>query len=196
MFGQDDNQQPAADTGTPLVSPSTDGFSASGSNDNGVPVFPGLSHPGDVASGDSDLSAPVADTVNSDQSADFSAPELTAVSSDETSTVPSDDSGASNDPTPASNSDDVAVSAASGDDDLVGLKQQALQQLTPLVGQLDQSPEEKFRTTMMMIQAADDKSLIKDAFEAAQKIEDDKNRAQALLDVINEINYFTQPKND
>lgn len=76
--------------------------------------------------------------------------------------------------------------------DLVGIKQQALSQLSPLVSHLDQSAEEKFRTTMMMIQATDDQSLLKEAYDAAQKIEDDKSRAQALLDVINEINYFTQ----
>ena len=77
------------------------------------------------------------------------------------------------------------------DDDLLTIKQDALNTLSPLVGQLDQSPEEKFRTTMMMIQASDDSGLIKVAYEAAQKIEDDKVKAQALLDVINEINYFT-----
>ncbi len=76
--------------------------------------------------------------------------------------------------------------------DLVDIKQSALQQLSPLVSHLDQSAEEKFRTTMMMIQATDDQSLLKQAYESAQKIEDDKARAQALLDVINEINYFTQ----
>lgn len=76
--------------------------------------------------------------------------------------------------------------------DLVGIKQQALSQLSPLVSHLDQTAEEKFRTTMMMIQATDDQSLLKEAYDAAQKIEDDKARAQALLDVINEINYFTQ----
>lgn len=76
--------------------------------------------------------------------------------------------------------------------DLVDIKQQALSQLSPLVPHLDQSAEEKFRTTMMMIQATDDQSLLKTAYESAQKIEDDKVRAQALLDVINEINYFTQ----
>ncbi len=78
------------------------------------------------------------------------------------------------------------------DDELLSLKQQALQQLTPLVDQLDQTPEEKFRTTMMMIQASDDQSLLKTAYDAAQAIADEKERAQALLDVINEINYFTQ----
>lgn len=77
-------------------------------------------------------------------------------------------------------------------DDLLDIKQQALQALTPLVDHLEQSPEEKFRTTMMMIQASDNHSLIKLAYEAAGQIKDDKERAQALLDIVNEINYFTQ----
>ncbi len=77
-------------------------------------------------------------------------------------------------------------------DDLLALKQQALQQLSPLVSHLDQTPEERFRTTMMMIQATDDSGKIKDAYEAANQITDEKTRAQALLDIVNEINYFTQ----
>lgn len=76
--------------------------------------------------------------------------------------------------------------------DLLDIKQQALQQLSPLVGHLDQTPEEKFHTTMMMIQASDNQDLVKDAYEAAKSISDEKTRAQALLDIINEINYFTQ----
>ncbi len=89
--------------------------------------------------------------------------------------------------------DDTPVQAApAASNDLLDIKQQALQHLSPLVGHLDQTPEEKFRTTMMMIQASDDQSLIHSAFEAAKQITDDKARAQAFLDVINEINYFTQ----
>lgn len=84
-----------------------------------------------------------------------------------------------------------ASTASSGTNSLLDIKQQALQQLSPLVGHLDQTPEEKFRTTMMMIQASDDPSLIQAAYEAAQGIQDEKMRAQALLDVVNEINYFT-----
>ena len=80
-------------------------------------------------------------------------------------------------------------------DDLLTIKQEALQQLSPLVGHLDQSPEEKFRTTMMMIQASDDQSLLKSAYETAKQITDEKTRAQALLDIVNEINYFTQHHN-
>jgi hypothetical protein len=83
---------------------------------------------------------------------------------------------------------------AAGNDDLLGIKQSALTQLTPLVDHLEQTPEEKFRTTMMMIQASDNKALIKDAYEAAQNIVDEKVKAQALLDIVNEINYFTQHK--
>lgn len=88
-----------------------------------------------------------------------------------------------------------ATPAASADaNELLDIKQDALNQLSPLVGHLDQTPEEKFRTTMMMIQASDNQDLVKDAYEAAKAIPDEKARAQALLDVINEINYFTQHK--
>lgn len=78
---------------------------------------------------------------------------------------------------------------------LADLKQQALQQLSPLVSQLEQSPEEKFRTTMMLIQASDNQDLLQAAYDAANQIADEKARAQALLDVINEINYFSQQAN-
>ena len=87
---------------------------------------------------------------------------------------------------------DTTPAASGAADDLLDIKQQALQQLSPLVGHLDQTPEEKFRTTMMMIQAADDQSLIHQAYDAAQAIPDEKTKAQALLDIVNEINYFTQ----
>lgn len=83
---------------------------------------------------------------------------------------------------------------ATQQDDLILIKQQALQQLSPLVDHLEQSPEEKFTTTMMMIQATDDKSLIPSAFETAKLIKDDKFKAQAMLDIVNEINYFMQHK--
>jgi flagellar hook-length control protein FliK len=75
---------------------------------------------------------------------------------------------------------------------LAGMKQQALDHLEPLVGHLEQSPEESFKTTMMMIQANDNHTLLEKALEQAKKIEDDKVRANAMLDIINEINYFSQ----
>jgi len=90
----------------------------------------------------------------------------------------------------------AAQSAGTGADELIDIKRHALQQLSPLLNHLDQTPEEKFRTTMMMIQAADDESLISQAYQAALDIPEEKTRAQALLDVVNEINYFTQNRND
>lgn len=93
------------------------------------------------------------------------------------------------------NSPAPAPTPAGGTDDLLSMKQAALQQLNPLVNHLDQNPEEKFRTVMMMIQATDDHTKLGEAFEAAKQIPEDKARAQALLDVINEINYFTQHSN-
>lgn len=87
---------------------------------------------------------------------------------------------------------DFSSPAPADPNDLLDIKQQALTQLTPLVGHLEQSPEEKFRTTMMMIQANDNQALIQTAYQAAQAIPDEKAKAQALLDIVNEINYFTQ----
>lgn len=78
--------------------------------------------------------------------------------------------------------------------DLLSIKQEALKLLSPLVNHLEQTPEEKFHTTMMMMQATDDQSMVKAAYEAANAITDEKARAQALLDVINEVNYFTSKK--
>jgi len=75
---------------------------------------------------------------------------------------------------------------------LAGMKQQALDQLEPLIGHLDQSPEESFKTTMMMIQANDNHTLLEQALDQAKLITDDKERANAMLDIINEINYFSQ----
>ncbi len=77
------------------------------------------------------------------------------------------------------------------DPDLAQIRQQALQSLEPLVGQLDQTPDEKFKTIMMLIQTSDNSKLLKEAHEAAIQITDEKARAQALLDIVNEINYFT-----
>lgn len=126
---------------------------------------------------------------------------LGAPMTNDTATTQSDDQPAADQgmPLPQATSLDSTTAApmpgdsqpAVGDNDLMGIKQEVLQSLKPLVGHLEQTPEEKFRTTMMMIQAADDQSLIPQAYEAAKSINDEKARAQALLDVVNEINYFT-----
>jgi len=95
-------------------------------------------------------------------------------------------------PTESAGSTAPPAPSALNEDALVSIKEQALNNLAPLVNHLEQTPEEKFKTTMMLIQASDNAALVKEAYEAAQQITDEKIRAQALLDVVNEINYFTQ----
>ena len=99
------------------------------------------------------------------------------------------------DPTSVSTVAPMATTAPDtsiADPDLARIKQQALQSLEPLVGQLDQAPDEKFKTIMMLIQASDNSKMLNTAYETASQITDEKARAQALLDIVNEINYFTQ----
>src|SRR5262249_17391151 len=87
----------------------------------------------------------------------------------------------SNDPPPALTTNHPPPSTAAppppipqNQDGLIGIKSQALNNLAPLVGHLDQSPEEKFKTTMMLIQASDNADLVKDAYELANQIPDEK----------------------
>lgn len=95
--------------------------------------------------------------------------------------------------TPGALSPAPAPAASNGaDDDLMSVKQKALEQLSPLVDHLDLPADQKFDTYMEILRASDDKSLVQPAFDAAQKIESEDKRAQALLDVVNEVNYLTQ----
>jgi len=92
---------------------------------------------------------------------------------------------------PSNGSDDNQLTDAT-DEGLVDVKQKALDELFPLIDKLDQTSEEHFKTLMMIIQASDNHTLIEKAYQVAQTIDDEKARAQALLDIVNEINYFTQ----
>ena len=83
-------------------------------------------------------------------------------------------------------------STSSNDQDLAIIKNKALEQLEPLLDQSELSIEDRFKTTMMMLQASDNQELVKRAYELAQQIKNPKIKAQALLDIINEINYFSQ----
>jgi len=91
---------------------------------------------------------------------------------------------------PTSASDNQLTEAT--DDNLIEVKQKALEDLFPLIDKLDQTPEEEFKTLMMIIQASDNHTLIEKAYDIAKTIDDEKERALALLDIVNEINYFTQ----
>lgn len=77
--------------------------------------------------------------------------------------------------------------------DLDSIKKDALIELRPLVDKLDLSPEEKFDIYLLLLRSTDDKTLIAPAHEAARSIADETRRAQALLDVIKEIDYLSSP---
>lgn len=89
-------------------------------------------------------------------------------------------------PTPS-----AAPASTGGLDDI---KRDALLELRPLVDKLTVSPEEKFDTFLLLIRSTDDADLIGPAHEAAKAITDEARRAEALLDVIKEIDYLTQNK--
>ncbi|HXH26649.1 MAG TPA: hypothetical protein VNG90_02030 [Candidatus Acidoferrum sp.] len=75
--------------------------------------------------------------------------------------------------------------------DLEAIKKSALEELRPLVDKLNLEPEEKFDTLLLIIRSTDDQSLLAEAHQTAQSITDEAKRAEALLDIIKEIDYFS-----
>lgn len=94
-------------------------------------------------------------------------------------------------PKPAKTSATVTPVA---DNDLDNVKNEAIKELRPLVDKLNISAEEKFDTYLLLIRSTDDKTLIAPAHEAAKNIADESRRAQALLDVIKEIDFLSNPQ--
>lgn len=78
------------------------------------------------------------------------------------------------------------------DSGLDGVKQQAIEELRPLVDKLNVSPEEKFDTYLLLLRSTDDRSLVAPAHDTATQITDETRRAQALLDIIKEIDFLNQ----
>lgn len=87
----------------------------------------------------------------------------------------------------------IAPAAAAASPELESIKKDALEQLRPLVDKLDLPAQEKFDTLLLIIRSTDDQSLVAAANEAAKAIEDESKRAEALLDVIKEIDFFSHP---
>lgn len=76
--------------------------------------------------------------------------------------------------------------------DLDSIKLDALKELRPLMDKVELPAEEKFDTYLMLIRSTDDKSLIGPAHSAAQGIADEKRKAEALLEIIKEIDYLSR----
>jgi hypothetical protein len=172
--------------------------------------------PAEVIEPDAEEPTETAPAVDADDKADAPADETDAPEADDSDQVPTDTDDTwqhpgeplNKEPEPISDviypaglpkppsfrpgPDEPADNEDNSTNELIDIKMQVLNELSPLVDELDQNPEDKFRTLMMMIQASDNQDLVKQAYAAAHTIEDEKTRAQALLDIVNEINYFTQ----
>lgn len=96
--------------------------------------------------------------------------------------------------TPVAPVEPIVSPVPAADSSLDGIKQAALNELRPLVDKLDVSPEEKFDTYLLLLRSTDDRDLISPAHDAAVAITDEARRAQALLDIIKEIDYLSAPK--
>lgn len=78
----------------------------------------------------------------------------------------------------------------SNSNSLDDLRQKALRDLRPIVDKVELNDEESFDVLLLLIRETDDESLLPRAYEAARQIHDEARRAQALLDVIKETDYF------
>lgn len=129
---------------------------------------------------------------------------VTTAADEEPAKEPSQPDTALPTPTPMNNDepDNSAVPMApitpavpnSNSGDLEGIKKDALNELRPLVDKLSLEPEEKFDTYLLLLRSTDDKELIAPAYAAAQAITDESRKAQALLDIIKEIDFLSTPK--
>ncbi len=78
-----------------------------------------------------------------------------------------------------------------GHEELEVIKKHALEELRPLVDKLDLPPEEKFDILLLIIRSTDDEELVGKAHETSIEIQDETRKAQALLDIIKEVDYFS-----
>lgn len=88
----------------------------------------------------------------------------------------------------------ATIPPLAGSIDLEPIKKQAIEELRPLVDKLNLPPEEKFDIYLLIIRSTDDQTLIDPAHETAKNIADETRRAQALLDIIKEIEFFSNPQ--
>ncbi len=83
-----------------------------------------------------------------------------------------------------------ATAVKPGHEELEGIKKEALEELKPLVDKLNLPPEEKFDILLLIIRSTDDEELVNKAHSTATEIADETRKAQALLDIIKEVDYF------
>lgn len=75
---------------------------------------------------------------------------------------------------------------------LLDIKNEAIEELMPILDHLKTDPEEKFNAYLLLLRSTDNKDLIKPALLMAKQIADEEKRASALLDIIKEIDYLSK----
>ena len=80
------------------------------------------------------------------------------------------------------------LQASYGDPDLDRVKTNALSDLRPIIEKIDLPAGKKFMVYKEIIESTGDKACIEPAYNAAKTIEDDKERAEALLFIVESIN--------
>lgn len=163
MFGHDktDDDQPV-DTTTPAAS---DDASTPAASQGGITLPP----PADDGSGAPALS-PTDQTPGFESAPEMqNTPELTTDAGPAASTA-------------------IGITSSGTLSDLSTLKQDALHELSPLIGQLNQTPDEKYATAKMVYEETKDQNILNAVYEAAKNLTDEKAKAEAIYDVIQKIN--------
>jgi hypothetical protein len=73
--------------------------------------------------------------------------------------------------------------------ELSALRNRTLEALLPIVDNVEEAPERKFEILMTVVRSSNDPALLNKALNTAQQIHDTNSKANALLEVLNEINY-------
>ena len=94
---------------------------------------------------------------------------------------------------PATTAMPVAGKAVYGDPDLDRVKSMALSDLRPIIESVDIEPAKKFKIYKEIIDMTEDKACIEPAYNAAKGIEDAKEKAEALLFVVDTIDRLGIP---
>ena len=89
-----------------------------------------------------------------------------------------------------------AGKAVYGDPDLDRVKSMALSDLRPIIESVDIEPAKKFKIYKEIIDMTVDKARIEPAYNAAKGIEDQKEKAEALLFVVDTIDKLGIPMQD
>ncbi len=83
--------------------------------------------------------------------------------------------------------------AVYGDPDLDRVKTMALSDLRPIIESVDIEPAKKFKIYKEIIDMTEDKACIEPAYNAAKMIEDQKEKAEALLFIVETIDRLGIP---